>query len=326
MNIGDKVRLIHSKEEGIVTRFLKDNVVEVEIEAGFKLPILKRELAVVSKTETAVFKPQQLPKEEPIERRKMGEVKAVKGIFFAFVPLNEQQFSLKIINNSDWDLPFSITTGIDKNHRGLLGGLLKSRSFQEISSPFDLKSFDDWCQFSFQAIYFNIGFFTEQVLFQKRLRLRANTFFNHKKIAPIINKEAYLFQLDAEDLPLSINPTELKEKMLEVKTGEKNPEIDLLKSFKKPSAIIDLHIEELVNDKQSMNNAQILSLQIQTFERNFEDAIASGMNEITFIHGVGNGVLKQEIQRKLAGNKSVAWYEDAQKEKFGYGATKIKIK
>jgi dsDNA-specific endonuclease/ATPase MutS2 len=50
------------------------------------------------------------------------------------------------------------------------------------------------------------------------------------------------------------------------------------------------------------------------------------MDEIVFIHGVGNGVLKQEIQKKLAGNKNVAWFQDAQKEKFGYGATRIKIK
>ena len=71
MNIGDKVRLIHSKEEGIVTRVLPNNVIEIEIEDGFRLPVLKRELAVVSAVEAQVFraiKPQPTP-EKATENR-----------------------------------------------------------------------------------------------------------------------------------------------------------------------------------------------------------------------------------------------------------------
>jgi dsDNA-specific endonuclease/ATPase MutS2 len=99
-----------------------------------------------------------------------------------------------------------------------------------------------------------------------------------------------------------------------------------LKTIEKPAATIDLHIEQLTTNFLGMNNAQMLDLQLRTFESKFENAIASGMDEIVFIHGVGNGVLKQEIQKKLSGNKNVAWFQDAQKEKFGYGATRIKIK
>ncbi|CAH0994924.1 Endonuclease MutS2 [Emticicia aquatica] len=321
MNIGDKVRLIHSKEEGIVTKFLKNDVVEVEIEAGFKLPVLRRELAVVSKGEDKAFKPQNVSQDPVIQPRKFGEVKAEKGIFLAFLPINDKLVSLHIINNSDWDLPFSITSGTDKTHRGFIGGFLTARSFQKYTTDLDFKDFDDWGNLTFQALYYNLGYFTERPIFIKRMRLRANTFFNHKKIAPILAKECYLFQLDGEESPIIINPNELKEKMMENKTGENAPKV-----YDKPSSTIDLHIEQLSTNALMMNNAQILELQIRTFERNFESAIATGMDEIVFIHGVGNGVLKQEIQKKLAGHKNVAWFQDAQKEKFGYGATRIKIK
>jgi Smr domain len=323
MNIGDKVRLIHSKEEGIITRFLKNDVIEVEIEAGFKLPVMRRELAVVSKSEDKAFKPQKNAIEPPIEKRK-SDVKADKGIFLAFLPLNDKTVSLHVINNTDWDLPFSLTTGSDKTHRGIIGGFLKARSVQSSPTDLALKDFDEWGSFSFQAFYHTLGFFIERPTFLKRLRLRANTFFNQKKIAPLLQKETYLFQLDAEDLPempLTINANELKEKMFEVKTGEISP-----KNFEKPSSTVDLHIEQLSKNALAMSNAQMLDLQLRTFESKFENAIASGMDEIVFIHGVGNGVLKQEIQRKLAGHKNVAWFQDAQKEKFGYGATRIKIK
>ena len=321
MNIGDKVRLIHSKEEGIVVRFLKNDVVEVEIEAGFKLPVLRRELAIVSKTEDKIFRPQTGIKETIPVQKKLGELKADKGIFMAFLPINDKLVSLHIINNSDWDLPFSLTSGADKTHRGLLGGMLAARSFQKYTVDLDLKDFDDWGNLTFQAFYFNFDYFTERSMFIKKMRLRANTFFNQKKIAPILSKECYLFQLDAEDIPMVINPVELKEKMFQSKTEEISP-----KTYEKPASIIDLHIEKLTTSALMMGNAQMLQLQLSTFETKFENAIATGMDEIVFIHGVGNGVLKQEIHRKLAGHKNVAWFEDAQKEKFGYGATRIKIK
>ncbi len=156
MNIGDKVRLIHSKEEGIVTRFLKNDVVEVEIEEGFKLPVLRKELAVVSKTEDKAFKPQARVQEtitpqRPVGERSSSNVKADKGIYLAFLPINDKLVSLHIINNSDWDLPFSLTSGAEKTYRGLLGGFLTARSFQKYSKDLDLKDFDEWGNLTFQT-------------------------------------------------------------------------------------------------------------------------------------------------------------------------------
>ena len=320
MNIGDKVRLIRSKEEGIVTRFLKNDVVEVEIEEGFKLPVLRKELAVVSQAEDRAFRPQSNIPQQVIQR-KLGEVKADKGIFLAFLPVNDKAVSLHLINNSDWDLPFSLTSGAEKAHRGLLGGFLSARSFQKYALELSLKDFDEWANLTFQTFYFNAGYFTERASFTKKMRLRANTFFNQKKIAPILAKECYLFQLDGEEIPLVIDAVALKEKMMESRMEEIS-----LKTIEKPASTIDLHIEQLTNSTFAMNNAQMLELQLRTFETKFENAIATGMDEIIFIHGVGNGVLKQEIQRKLVGHKNVAWFQDAQKEKFGYGATRVKIK
>ena len=70
----------------------------------------------------------------------------------------------------------------------------------------------------------------------------------------------------------------------------------------------------------------MLTLQLNTFQNNFDNALAAGMDEIIFIHGVGNGVLKKEIHKILSNNKSIKFFQDAQKEKFGYGATLVRIK
>lgn len=316
MNIGDRVRLVHSKEEGIVTKFLKGDVVEVEIEEGFKLPVLRRELAIVAKTESKFFS------DNKSEITPKTSVKAEVGIFLAFYTPDSKNYSVYVINNTDWDLAFTLTTDYEKNHRGVIGGFLKSKSFQKSQIELQQKDFDEWGSFNFQAFFFSIGFFKEKPQIVKKIRLRADSFFNQKKQAPLIEKEAHLYQLDGDDKPFIINPLEIKEKILEGKKAE--PIIQ--KQFSRPSSVVDLHIEQLTNHFSGMSNNEIVQLQIKSFENNLESAIATGMDEITFIHGVGNGVLRTEIQKKLANHKNVAWFADAQKEKFGYGATKAKIK
>lgn len=335
MNIGDKVRLIHSKEEGIITRFLKDNVVEVEIEAGFKLPVLRRELAVVSTTEKQFFKPVQPAPQTEIAKQKEAKpaIKADKGVFLAFLPINDKSVAIYLVNNSDWNLPFSLTLNNGRIHVGLIGGILRGKSAQKSNLELEVKDIEEWGSFSFQALYYTDGPFDERALLSKKMRVRSNTWAERKKKAPLLEKEAYLYQLDADEIEqpvvkpkeqekkLVIDVEKLKEGMMEKKQADSLP-----KTYEKPTQIVDLHIEELTKNHRLMDNAEMLELQINTFLNKFEQAIASGMDEITFIHGVGNGILRQEIQRKLSGHKNVAWFEDAQKEKFGYGATKIKIK
>ncbi|RYF81012.1 MAG: hypothetical protein EOO03_16945, partial [Chitinophagaceae bacterium] len=98
--------------------------------------------------------------------------------------------------------------------------------------------------------------------------------------------------------------------------------------FAPPKPEIDLHIEQLTDNHETMDNAGMLMLQLQTFETSLDRAIGAGMHEITFIHGAGNGVLRKEIQKRLSSfqkQKLIKFYEDARREKFGYGATKVKI-
>ncbi|AYQ32741.1 Smr/MutS family protein [Runella sp. SP2] len=323
MNIGDKVRLIHSKEEGIVTRILPNNVIEIEIEDGFRLPVLKRELAVVSAVEAQAFrtvKPQATP-DKATDSRPTG-IRAEKGIFMAFVPLNDREIVLHLINNTDWDLPYSLTTPTERHQRGIAGGYLKAKSAIKVHELL-IKDFEDWGTFVFHCLYFTVGFSPERAPLTKRIKFRANTFFNNKRKAPILEKDAYLFQLDADEkLDQPLNAQELKEKMME--KNEPEPAVSL--PIERPSSVVDLHIEKLTRDFLALNNNEMIAIQLKTFEQQLEKAIASGMDEITFIHGVGNGVLRTELHRRMSKHKNVKFYEDAQKEKFGYGATKVKIK
>ena len=94
-----------------------------------------------------------------------------------------------------------------------------------------------------------------------------------------------------------------------------------------PPHEFDLHLEALrPNTTEELSNTAILRLQLDAFEDALSRALATNMHEIVFIHGMGNGVLRKEIHRQLSRNKDIKFFEDARKEKFGFGATLVRLK
>ncbi len=106
--------------------------------------------------------------------------------------------------------------------------------------------------------------------------------------------------------------------------GEKIP--TLTQSSIKPASEVDLHIEKLVNDHYTLRAEEKLRYQMRAFETHLEKAVSAGLKEVIYIHGVGNGILKAEIGRKLSTNIFVKHYEDARRDKYGYGATLVVLK
>jgi hypothetical protein len=87
----------------------------------------------------------------------------------------------------------------------------------------------------------------------------------------------------------------------------------------------DLHIEKLVPNKRGMSNYDILTLQSDTAKRHIEFAIRNRIPKIVFIHGVGEGVLKAELDFLLGRYDNIV-FQDANYQKYGLGATEVYIK
>ena len=335
MNIGDRVRLVHASEEGIITKLLDKNLIEVEIEDGFRIPVRRAEVAVVSveeqirfgsKTNTAKNNDAPIP----------AAVLAQKGIYTAYTMLNDKNGALYLINNTDFDLPFVIGRETNGQYQALRAGVLLQRNVQKADEML-LSDFENWGTFIFQFLFFRHGHDTPREPMTHKIRYRANTFLTNKVATPILNKEGYLMQLDGNALPLAqtakqesvqpetnkIDVQKLKEAMFE--STQKTPIIQT-QTLKKPAHEVDLHIETLTFDHAQMNNGQMLELQLETFEKALENAIATGMMDIVFIHGVGTGKLRTEIHKRLSGHTNIRFFADAHKEKFGYGATEVSFK
>lgn len=327
MNIGDKVRLVHGREEGVIYAFLPGNVVEIEIEDGFRIPVLRNEVVTISPVESQRMQKGQEPskiaaKLDVIVPRNAPF--AEKGIYLAFVSINDKSLTVHIINNTDWILPFTASSIQNQVQIGLGAGVLQPRQSQKLAEVL-MKDFEEWPVFELNVLYFREGKRLLPQSLTKRIKCRAQSFYKSKRKAPVLDKEAFIYQLDEENLrkepvlPDHELSAALKESMLRGAGSEP------LK-VEKPDTVVDLHIEKLVIDTAGISNENIVKTQLSAFEANLENAIANGMEEITFIHGAGSGALKNELHRRLSKHKHVAYFKDALKDKFGYGATLVKIK
>lgn len=92
-----------------------------------------------------------------------------------------------------------------------------------------------------------------------------------------------------------------------------------------PVPEFDLHIEKLVRNKHGMSNYDILTLQSETAKRHVEFAIKNRIPKIVFIHGVGEGVLKSELDFLLGRYDNID-FQEANYQKYGQGATEVYIK
>ncbi|MDZ4792643.1 MAG: Smr/MutS family protein [Bacteroidota bacterium] len=87
--------------------------------------------------------------------------------------------------------------------------------------------------------------------------------------------------------------------------------------------VIDLHIEKLADDWKHMSNYDIVSLQLKTFEKYYQLAVAHHQHSLIVIHGVGQGVLRDEIHDILRLKREVKSFVNQYDPRFGYGATEI---
>jgi hypothetical protein len=87
--------------------------------------------------------------------------------------------------------------------------------------------------------------------------------------------------------------------------------------------VIDLHIEKLTDDWKHLSNAEILDMQLKEFEKWYDLALAHRQLQLTVIHGVGRGVLRDEIHALLRLKRDVKSFVNQYHPSFGYGATEI---
>ena len=315
MNIGDRVRVLHGKEEGVIRKISAGGRIEVEIEDGFVIPVLKSEVVLVAEAEKNHFGEAQSSSSE-IETPLPISAPKDQGLYLAFLPINDQNLSLYLINDSCQAYVSHASEVYGTNHRTLYAGTLGAGDAKKIDDRL-LQELDEWPSFLLRFIAIQPKLEKAIPAFERQFKLKATQFFKHLSKAPLLGKNTYLFALEQTTKELDIRGL--------------NAELNQLSSAPQPTKVqappssIDLHIEAIHPKPDSLSNSEKLRIQLEVFEKNLNQAIAAGMDQITFIHGIGNGVLRKEIHKRLSQIGNISYFQDTQKDQWGYGATLVKI-
>lgn len=87
---------------------------------------------------------------------------------------------------------------------------------------------------------------------------------------------------------------------------------------------VDLHIDKLIDSTKGMTNFDMLNLQLDTARGQLEFAIRKRIQRVVFIHGIGEGVLKMELESLCRRYDNLKYYQ-ANPRKYGIGAMEVYI-
>ncbi len=90
--------------------------------------------------------------------------------------------------------------------------------------------------------------------------------------------------------------------------------------------VVDLHIGELVDNINGLSNADMLNLQVDEFARVMDENLRNKGQKIVFIHGKGEGVLRNAIMKELNHRYKGHDVQDASFREYGFGATQVTIR
>ena len=286
-------------------------------------------------------------REERLFLSRKGQEKE-KGVYLAFVPCDQKwliggDYFVYLVNNSDYTLLYSLFLKDETNEcfAGEDYGSVEAKSRFLLAMIAD-KELERWTNGVIQILlhkdksksvlmpanyeikirtakFFKEGCFEETGLFTEKALLVPIVTISTQDIAAEYEKTAAQRIADAKKLQ------DMKAESVVVEVKETKPVSFFDKHLiNRHEAEVDLHIEELTDTEKGLNNADMLNIQLDYFRKCLNKAIELNLDKIVFIHGVGQGVLKHNIEEEL--NKySYLHYFPASMRKYGVGATEVMI-
>ena len=357
---GDTVRFLNAVGGGVITRIDNaTNIVYVEDQDGFEIPVLERECVMVGEVnkETNFIKKDfsskvnnaqpasqivehKLPstqeealkvKSEPIIETPEGEnLKAL----LAFFPLDIKQlqttsYECYLVNDSNYFLYYNIVNGENNQLKSISNGIIEPNTQEELTT-ITKEDLNAWEQIQVQIIPFKQNkIYTIQKTIDVKIKLNTVKFYKLHSFTEndYFDDLAMIIDINNEkenQKLIDVSPEEIKKALFE-KESKGRPRI-----VKRPQISdvieVDLHINELVDTTSGMSNADMLLLQLDKFHAIIAENKTRKGQKIVFIHGKGEGVLRKEIEKILKTHYKTFYFQDASFREYGFGATMVTVK
>jgi hypothetical protein len=341
---GDKVRFLNAVGGGVVKSIINKTMVSVEDSDGFEVPTQISQLVIVDETASmnpskraAAIRAESKVEEAPVKKEIVKtEPKYIAGkdnpaCMLAFVPQDESnpvegELKVYLVNDSNNFLLYNYSHLKDKTYKSIESGKMNpnSKRYLESFSRFDLNELPE---FQFQLLFFREESAKLETPVVKSLRLNPMKFYklgSYEK-TKYFNQNVIICLLLGSEMEAEINKlSELELNKIVLEKDE--PKVAVKRAVTPDLVEIDLHIHELLEDSRGLTNHEILEVQLGRFRNELETAIENGTRRIVFIHGIGNGTLKQELRKELTTKYKKYYFQDASFKEYGYGATMVILK
>lgn len=333
---GDKVIVKHSNEEGEVVDIINDDMVMVEIR-GVQFPAYTDQLDFpyfkwfTEKKRTPEKKGKKYIDQVPAEKHERNPVRSdvQPGVWLTFIPkFTEDEFGDEIVqlvkvylvNGTNMDYQFHCIL----NYQGdpvfeLKNQLYQQQDFYLTDIPFE--NINDSPSFGFEFSLTKPD--KRKADYQEAaLKLKPKQVFTKVEQLKKEGIPSFSYQL------FDTYPDKIQEEKLDLgklqKTGFKVYETSKFRDYIAPARdTIDLHIEQITANWEKLNNFEILTLQLEEFEKYYDLAVLHHQAYLTVIHGIGSGKLREEIHELLKTRKEVKSFQNTYHPAHGYGATII---
>ncbi len=331
--VGDKVLILHSNEEAEVIDIISDKMLMVDVK-GVSFPVY------MDQVDFPYFKRFSEKKMFPVqkEKRYIDDVRKEKkeqaarkedGVWLSFLPvMNTDEFGdevveelkLHLVNHTSADYQFAYTLNFfGKPDFQLKNQLHAFEDFYLHDIPFADLNDNPTFEFDFSLLRPEKK---KADHYEASLRLKPKQLF--AKIETLRQKnEATFSHLLFETYPDTIIEDKIELGPLAAKGFSVYDAAKGRQHMEQPRSVVDLHIEKITSDWKHLSNYEIVSLQLKTFEKYYELALAHLQPSLVVIHGVGEGKLRDEIHDILRLKREVKSFVNQYDPRFGYGATEI---
>jgi hypothetical protein len=327
--IGDKILVLHSNEEGEVVDLINDKMVMIEVD-NIRFPVYMDQIDFPYFKRFSEKKIPDTKKDkkyiDTIKKEKApAKNKINDGVWLSFLPVFDkdifdddvvESFKLYLINKTDQAYSFVYRLKFAGNPDfELKNEVLAFTDFYLHDVRFEDMNDAPKIEFIFSLLQPRKN---KAEYFEASVKLKARQLFQKIEQMKLKNDPTFSFKL-FDTYP---------DKIDDIKPDYYNSHGQLYdasrpQQLEPPRSVIDLHIEKLTDSWKHLTNFEILSLQLKTFEKYYHLAVAHRQPNLIVVHGIGSGKLKDEIHEILKSKKEVKSFVNQYHSSFGYGATEI---
>lgn len=324
-----------------MTGIIDQQTVNVFVEEyGFEIPAAVMDLVVIHSDSGGA--PESRGVVSGTSGRPLMEEESSDMLYLAFVPedttrLSDTRYALSLVNDTSLMTLYSIAFVQQDKLSGVGAGNCNPGS-AVVVGEYTLKELDDIKEIRVQAVFYQKGSYTARPALDVALKVnpvalckggnyKQTRWFDGLACLRLLGKEPVVEvqeELAFFQQPDEVDPRDIRQAKRdkgEVSIGPR-PQKQVVENVVE----IDLHAGELLETMAGMENKDILEYQLDVFRQTLEEYKLRRGQKIVFIHGKGDGVLKQRIRWELQTKYKRFHHQDASFKQYGYGATMVTIK